>query len=71
MSRSLPVSVLLGTDVPELGELLQSSTNTVHWEYREYKNTGQGGGNDSQEKQGGAKHSGGRQTIGSMQTPLK
>ena len=30
VSDSLPVSVLLGTDVPELGELLHSSANTVH-----------------------------------------
>ena len=30
VSESLPVSVLLGTDVPELGKLLQFNPSTVH-----------------------------------------
>jgi predicted aspartyl protease len=30
VSDSLPVSVLLGTDVPELGRLLRSNPRTVH-----------------------------------------
>ena len=32
VSESLPVSVLLGTDVPELSQLLQSNPRAVHTE---------------------------------------